>query len=286
MSVSGIGSVNSYIYNMKTGKLSTKDGSEDEFVDYFNGDLAGKDSTDLNGYDAHRKRDIEAMIRMFEMGLGKHLIENSEGDEIEITDEVVDAATSVYSINGEQVFTAYTALTYSKAEEIDIFGTMRQPFKTHHGTGYDPLTNRLSIGVGDVIDFGNGYRFTVEEDRVVCTGFRNDGSEEDTKARAFASGLEALIHFGDQQTFSERMYLFLSTDMVLEFLNQMGVDTGREFIINDTRCEVVNGKVREVGNNYLIPSSIREKALERYEQQQYTPMNAWTDWDERPDRRA
>ena len=271
---------------MKTGKLSTKDGSEDEFVDYFNGDLAGKDSTDLNGYDAHRKHDILAMVRMFEMGLGKHLIENSEGDEIEITDEVVDAATSVYSINGEQVFTAYTALTYSKAEEIDIFGTMRQPFKTHHGTGYDPLTNRLSIGVGDVIDFGNGYRFTVEEDRVVCTGFRNDGSEEDTKAQAFASGLEALIHFGDQQTFSERMYVFLSTDMVLEFLKQMGVDTGREFIINDTRCEVVNGKVREVGNNYLIPSSIRAKALERYEQQQYTPMNAWTDWDKRPNRKA
>ena len=30
MSISGIGSVNSYIYNMKTGKLSTKDGSHDE----------------------------------------------------------------------------------------------------------------------------------------------------------------------------------------------------------------------------------------------------------------
>lgn len=34
MCVSGVGSVNSYIYNTKTDKLSTKDGSKDEFVDY------------------------------------------------------------------------------------------------------------------------------------------------------------------------------------------------------------------------------------------------------------
>ena len=36
MGISGVGSVHSYIYNMKTGKLSTKDGADDEFVEYFN----------------------------------------------------------------------------------------------------------------------------------------------------------------------------------------------------------------------------------------------------------
>ena len=42
MAVNGIGSVHTYIYHIDTGKLSTKDGSQDDFVDYFNGDLNGK----------------------------------------------------------------------------------------------------------------------------------------------------------------------------------------------------------------------------------------------------
>lgn len=270
MSVSGVGSVNSYIYNTKTGKLSTKDGSKDEFVDYFNGDLDGKDSTELNGFDKNRKLDIEAMLRMFEIGLGKHLLESNGGDEIEITSESIDAATTVYSINGEQVFTANSAVAYTQ-DEIDVFGTIRQPFKTHHGTGYDPLTNRLSIGVGDVFDFGNGYRFTVEEDLVTCQGYRYD--ENDRIADAFCWGLMELIHFGDQQAFAGLIPAGTSSSMMLEFLKQMGVDTSREFIINDTRCEVVNGNIREVGNNHVVPSSIRAKALERYEQQLYIPLS-------------
>ena len=32
MGVTGIGSVQNYLYNFKTGKLSTKDGLEDEFI--------------------------------------------------------------------------------------------------------------------------------------------------------------------------------------------------------------------------------------------------------------
>ena len=38
MGVSGVGSRNTYIYNTQTGKLSSKDGQQDAFVDYFNGD--------------------------------------------------------------------------------------------------------------------------------------------------------------------------------------------------------------------------------------------------------
>ena len=47
MSISGIGSLNTYIYNSQTKKLSTKDGSKDAFVDYFNGDISGDDSDSL-----------------------------------------------------------------------------------------------------------------------------------------------------------------------------------------------------------------------------------------------
>ena len=49
MAVTGIGSVQTYIYNSKTGKLSTKDGTADEFVNYFNGNLSEEASKELNG---------------------------------------------------------------------------------------------------------------------------------------------------------------------------------------------------------------------------------------------
>lgn len=56
MSVSEIGSSSTYIYNIRTGKLAKKDGSADEFVNYFNGDSNGKLPDTLNGFDAKRKR--------------------------------------------------------------------------------------------------------------------------------------------------------------------------------------------------------------------------------------
>ena len=55
MGITGIGSVQTYIYNSQTGKLSSKDGSPDEFVDYFNGTLSAESSTILNGYDTAKK---------------------------------------------------------------------------------------------------------------------------------------------------------------------------------------------------------------------------------------
>ena len=41
MNVTGVGSTYNFIYNTKTGKLSTKDGSKNEFVDFCNGDYSG-----------------------------------------------------------------------------------------------------------------------------------------------------------------------------------------------------------------------------------------------------
>ena len=38
MNVTGVGSTYNFIYNTKTGKLSTKDGSKNEFVDFTTGE--------------------------------------------------------------------------------------------------------------------------------------------------------------------------------------------------------------------------------------------------------
>ena len=37
MGITGVGSSYNFVYNTKTGKLSTKDGSKNEFVDFCNG---------------------------------------------------------------------------------------------------------------------------------------------------------------------------------------------------------------------------------------------------------
>ena len=273
MSISGIGSVNSYIYNMKTGKLSAKDGKEDEFVDYFNDELDGKDSAALNGFDQQRKGSVKQMLHLMEEGMfGKNVLEKLQGDEIEITSETLDATTSVYYVNGEKVFTANAAVEYTQ-EEINIFGTITQPYKTTHPTGYDPLKNRLSIGVGDTFEFGNRYRFTVESDRVRVDSYGNGTAKDYENAGAFAFGLSALIHFGDQQAFSALHRAAISTSMMLEFLKDLGVDTDREFMINDTVCEVRNGRIGEVGNKVGVPSSIHQKAVGRYEELLYIPLS-------------
>ena len=122
MSVSGVGSVNSYIYNMKTGRLSTKDGQRDEFVDYFNDELDGKDSAALNGFDQQRKGSVKKMIDTMKSGMvGKNVMGTLREEEIEIIYEMVDATTSVYSVNGEKVFIVNTAVSYTP-KEISILG--------------------------------------------------------------------------------------------------------------------------------------------------------------------
>ena len=50
MNVTGVGSTYNFIYNTKTGKLSTKDGSKNEFVDFCNGDVKGEDTETLNHF--------------------------------------------------------------------------------------------------------------------------------------------------------------------------------------------------------------------------------------------
>lgn len=273
MSVSGIGSVNSYIYNMRTGKLSTKDGQEDEFVDYFNGDLAGEDSSTLNGFDQERKSDIEKMLEMMKWGMiGQSVLENLHGDEVEITSEKVDATTTVTYINGEKILTVVGAVKYTQ-EEINVFGTIRQSYKTTHPTGYDPSQNRLSIGVGSSFEFGNGYKFTVEYDTVRVDSYGRGTEQDILNADLFALALSALIHFGDQQAFSDLYGGTVSTPMMLEFLRELGVDTDREFIINDTICEVRDGRIKEVGNKVGVPSSIHQAAMKRYEEILYQPLS-------------
>lgn len=64
MSITKVGSSYNFIYNTKTGKLSTKDGSKNEFVDFCNGDVKGEDTETLNHFDEHNISLQECCLHM------------------------------------------------------------------------------------------------------------------------------------------------------------------------------------------------------------------------------
>lgn len=84
MGISGIGSRNTYIYNTTTGKLSSKDGQQDAFVDYFNGDINGDEDDTLIGFDRSRKADIENLIDTWAQ-VDRSLFSEPGKEEYEIT---------------------------------------------------------------------------------------------------------------------------------------------------------------------------------------------------------
>ncbi len=285
MSVSGVGSRNTYIYNAQTGKLSSKDGEKDSFVDYFNGDIRGDEDDSLNGFDRARKADIENLIEVWRQ-FDSTLLNEPGKEEYEITTEFVDAVTSTVQVDGERIFTCYNAGFFTRIDPSVLF-YKEEPFQTHEHKEYDPSDNSVNIAVGDVFDLGNGYRLRVGEDEVYGEGYRRNNGENDEKLKALAWGLGALIHFaqgqwsgvmlevGDKMASESGRSDMLGgiTPMLLELLRQLGVDTDREFILNGTKCEVRNGKIREAGNHWGAPRAVREEAIRKYEEEMSRPLS-------------
>ena len=80
-----------FIYNTKTGKLSTKDGSKNEFVDFCNGDVKGEDTETLNHFDEHTRYQFTRMLYAYGTGMtGQNPFADDE--EVEITADI-DSAT-------------------------------------------------------------------------------------------------------------------------------------------------------------------------------------------------
>ena len=202
------------------------------------------------------------MLYVYGTGMtGQNPFENDE--EVEITADIDSATHTSFYVNGQKAFTAITGMSYLSSE-IRTFGTVQQPFKTRGSIPYDPQTNSITIGIGSRFDLGNGYSVTVQEDCVWGEGYGKGSLADDERCNMMVGGLSSLIHFADQQYFSSMTYTY--TDYILGFLSSQGVDTSREFVINGTHCELVNGKIREVGNDYVVPSAIQQKAVKRYEE--------------------
>lgn len=287
MSISEIGSRNTYIYNSRTGKLSSKDGEKDPFVDYFNGDIRGDEDDSLNGFDRARKADIENLIEVWTQ-VDRNLLNDPAKEEYEITTEFVDAVTSTVQVDGGKIFTCYNGGFFTNIDPSALF-QKEGPFLTHEHKGYDPSDNSVNIAVGDVFDLGNGYRLRVGEEQVYGEGYGYKNGENDERLKALTYGLGALILFAEGQWSSVMMEMNdkLTSDpersdgmggttpMLLELLRQLGVDTDREFILNGTKCEVRNGKIREVGDKWGVARAARDEAMRKYEQEMSRPLSSW-----------
>ena len=284
MSVSGVGSRNTYIYNAQTGKLSSKDGQKDAFVDYFNGDIRGDEDDTLNGFDRARKSDIDNLIEVWRQ-FDSTLLNEPGKEEYEITTEFVDAVTSTVQVDGERIFTCYNAGFFTHIDPSVLF-YKEEPFQTHEHKEYDPSDNSVNIAVGDVFDLGNGYKLRVGEDEVYGERYGYHNGEEDEKLEALAWGLGSLIRFAEgrwsgamlemsDKLASDHDRMGGTTPMLLELLRQLGVDTDREFVLNGTKCEVRNGKIGEAGNHWGAPRAVREEAIRKYEEEMTRPLSSW-----------
>lgn len=274
MGITGIGTERTYIYNSQTGKISSKDGSADEFVDYFNGKLSGEDSTTLNGYDRANRTGIKNVVEWaYALGgcQGRKPWLSSDVTECEITCKIVSGEEFVYAVNGEHIMTCY-APSMPMPDEIASWGR-DLPFKTRQSKAYDSATNSMNFAVGDVFDLGRGYRLRIGEDHVEAEGYGNGSAADDERLRHLEYGLNALVHFADQQRpasciWSQHM------PMLLSLLKELGIDTSREFTLNETKCVVNDGKIEEAGNKWCIPSSAHERLLKRDEELLSRPLSA------------
>lgn len=287
MGVSGIGSRKTYIYNTQTGKLSSKDGQQDAFVDYFNGDINGDEDDTLNGFDRARKADINNLIEVWAQ-VDKSLFNDPDKVEYEITTETVDAVTSTVQVDGGKIFTCYSAGFFTCIDPSELF-QKAGPFQTYEHKGYDPSDNSVNIAVGDAFDLGNGRRLRVGADQVYGEGHGYKNGETDEKLQALAWGLGALIHFAEGRwsgvmlEFGDRVAVASdrsdpmggTTPMLLELLRQLGVDTDREFILNGTKCEVRNGKICEFGDKWGVARNVRDEAIRKYEEEMSRPLSSW-----------
>lgn len=131
----------------------------------------------------------------------------------------------------------------------------------------------MNIAVGDVFDLGNGYKLRVGKDSIETIGDGTGSAEDNEKVRYLEYGLNALIHFADQQCSSLAIFPEY-TPMLLSLLQELGIDTSREFTLNETKCMVQNGKIQESGNKWVVPSSVYNKALQQYEELLAQPLSS------------
>lgn len=268
MNCSMIGNTYAYYYNPETKKLSSKDGRNDEFVLFFNDELAARDSTELNCLDSRKKSDISRVIKEIEhKRINNPLDDSKRLYEVSWVSEDVETTKTYF--DGKLICTGHTGGLLSR-QELEEMSSL--PFKTITHKDYDPEENCMNIAVGDTYNIDNDYAFEIKKDGIEIIGNGGD-TNYPYYIEHLRGSLEFFIRFADQQWTAGSIN---DEDMqyIIGFLQDRGVDLNRSFTINGTKCEInKSGRIQEVGNTHGIPSLYYEKMMKRVEEAYYVPLN-------------
>lgn len=252
-----MGCNDSYFYNPYIDKLLlTPEGQEDDFTRWFNGEITeGELPSSYNGYDRMVRADIRGILGPDAFWMVSCIGETDDAGEkdgfFKIT--VVGAAPEKmeYLLGDHKKTEVIRGISYSKEQR----SSMNQgPFKQRRHRDYDPDQNWLTLAAGDCFRYSSRIIMVVGDDHVRWTG-SSRGSGESETLDCMAAGLESLIYFADQRGCAGSIPSVCYPGMI-EFLTDSGVDTTKEFTLNETRCHIEDGRIREVGNVDGMPLSM------------------------------
>lgn len=237
MSISKVGGTYAYMYNPQTGRLSTKDGTEDDFTKYYNEGYTDELGERLNGFDSTRKSVFEMWIENL---TSTGTIKN-DGREYELAEEIVDGGHSYFYLDGEKILDFGTAgdFTVEDLEEEDE--RFWRPHRIFQHKGYNPVDNSINLAVGDVFDMGR-YRLRVTANSVEVEGLQRTREGKYYNIDLLRWGLDSLIRFTEHGV-NSAFVCDESMPMLIELLKQLGVDVSRDFIINGTKCKFSDGEI-------------------------------------------
>ena len=262
--MTGPGVTHTYIYDSVNKRIVSRDGEKDGFVDYFNDNASDEQLKNLNEWDSEIKRRIKGDAH------GCGLLDNmaKHADEIVFTVEIKDNGDRVWTFKyGEKEHTMLEGYTYPYADYE--YENRNRFYQTNIHRDYDSKTNSISLAIGDSYDVV-GMKFAINQDHFSVSGINDIQTWK--KAEPYALALSHLMLFVEG-IWGAYAITDEDTPIALDFLRKQGIDTSKEFVVNNTHCQIVNGKIQEVGSNRQDDHSSLQKIMQSSLQRSFQYMS-------------
>lgn len=263
MNVTGVGTAKTYYYNANTNKLYSKETKEtDDFAAYYNEEET--DSTKLNYFDIRMKNHITNFVKDF-------LNSNYTNDEniYELSFEIKDAFTDTINIGNFSV-TGYTSPDLT-TKQLDKFldSYIDEPEGNYRFKGHPELEglNQLSLKRGDIFSVHRDYSLKILNDRVIVL---NSAGKEDTtnqEAMNTAKVFDLLIRYSNGEITPDKVTGINDENFnsLCILLKNLGIDTEKEFTINNVSSTLKDGYLKELNNPFGYSQELLKEIERDYE---------------------